>query len=186
MEYDIRSPNTVALRQGTAVAVSPGWCPPALRKTVIAIAGFAVLMLGVAFIFLPAPSIVVIPLGLAILAREFPWARRVLDWSREHARRSWMTVRDRLAKVLEMVCLARSGPDLKMRDPTESSRDRQAPTSAKQFCHPLSASFSRRSPIAESDTLSAARAWRSLRGCHRGALAARLYLLDASPAGCQD
>jgi len=37
--------------------------------------------------------------GLAILAREFAWAQKLLDWSREHLRRSWLVVRGRLAKL---------------------------------------------------------------------------------------
>ena len=75
------------------------WYGPALRKVGVAVAGFAVLVVGVAFIFLPAPSFVVIPLGFAILAREFAWARRFLDWSKDRARRSWVVVRDQLAKL---------------------------------------------------------------------------------------
>jgi hypothetical protein len=99
MHYKIRKLKTVGLRQGAPAAVSLEWCPPALRNTAIAIAGFAVLILGAAFIFLRAPAVLVIPLGLAILAREFTWANKALDWPREHVRRSWIAVRDRLAKV---------------------------------------------------------------------------------------
>ena len=99
MDYKIRKLKTVGLRQGAPAVALGWWYPPALRKTAIAIAGFAVLIVGVAFIFLPAPSVLVIPLGLAILAREFLWAKRLRDWSRDHLRRSWVVVRDRLAKV---------------------------------------------------------------------------------------
>jgi len=99
MEYKIRKLKTVGLRQGAPAAASLEWCPPALRKTAIAIVGFAVLIVGVAFIFLPAPAVLMVPLGLAILAREFAWAKKALDWSREHVGRSWITVRDRLAKM---------------------------------------------------------------------------------------
>ncbi|HET6149205.1 MAG TPA: PGPGW domain-containing protein [Polyangia bacterium] len=99
MQYKIQRLETPGMRLGSPGALALGWYPPALRKTAVAIAGFAVLIVGVAFIFLPAPSVVVIPFGLAILAREFPWAKKVLDWSREHVRRSWLVVRDRLAKV---------------------------------------------------------------------------------------
>jgi tellurite resistance protein TerC len=54
-------------------------CPPTVRKAAVVIAGFAVLLVGFALIVLPGPAIVVIPLGLAILAKELPWARRLLD-----------------------------------------------------------------------------------------------------------
>lgn len=51
---------------------------PTLRKIVIAILGGSVLLIGVAMILLPGPAILVIPLGLAILATEFLWAKRML------------------------------------------------------------------------------------------------------------
>ena len=76
MEYKIRKLKTVGLRQGAPAAASLEWCPPALRKTAIAIAGFAVLIVGVAFIFLPAPAVLMVPLGLAILARELPGRKK--------------------------------------------------------------------------------------------------------------
>ncbi len=49
-----------------------------VKRSLIAIIGFTVLLIGVAMIVLPGPAIVVIPLGLAILATEFVWARRLL------------------------------------------------------------------------------------------------------------
>ncbi len=48
------------------------------RKVVVSVMGFSVLAFGVALIILPGPAIVVIPAGLAILATEFLWARRLL------------------------------------------------------------------------------------------------------------
>ena len=48
------------------------------RRIGIAVAGGTVLLIGIVMIFLPGPSIVVIPIGLAILALEFPWAKRLL------------------------------------------------------------------------------------------------------------
>jgi hypothetical protein len=41
----------------------------------------------------PGPAIVVIPIGLAILAKEFPWARKLLDWLNRLVRRLWIRVR---------------------------------------------------------------------------------------------
>jgi hypothetical protein len=49
-----------------------------LRKLIIAIIGGTVLVIGVALIVLPGPAFIVIPIGLAILATEFAWARRAV------------------------------------------------------------------------------------------------------------
>lgn len=49
------------------------------RKIVVGVVGGTVLALGIALVVLPGPAVVVIPLGLAILATEFLWARRMLD-----------------------------------------------------------------------------------------------------------
>lgn len=53
-----------------------------LKRAVVAVIGFTVLLIGLAMVVLPGPAIVVIPLGLAILATEFVWARRLLDKAR--------------------------------------------------------------------------------------------------------
>ncbi len=50
-----------------------------VRRLVIAVLGFTVLLSGVVMIITPGPSILVIVLGLAILATEFIWARRLLN-----------------------------------------------------------------------------------------------------------
>lgn len=52
------------------------------RRAVVAVIGFTVLLTGVAMIVLPGPAVLVIPLGLAILATEFVWARRILQRTR--------------------------------------------------------------------------------------------------------
>jgi hypothetical protein len=49
-----------------------------LRRALVFVFGAAVLLLGLAMIFLPGPAIVVIPAGLVILGFEFAWARRWL------------------------------------------------------------------------------------------------------------
>lgn len=54
-----------------------------IKRIVIAVAGFTVLLIGVAMIVLPGPAIVVIPAGLAILAVEFAWAKRLLIEAKE-------------------------------------------------------------------------------------------------------
>jgi tellurite resistance protein TerC len=49
------------------------------KRAVKVVIGFTVLLVGVALIVLPGPASLVIPVGLAILAGEFVWARRLLD-----------------------------------------------------------------------------------------------------------
>ncbi|OGL01481.1 MAG: hypothetical protein A3I14_10880 [Candidatus Rokubacteria bacterium RIFCSPLOWO2_02_FULL_73_56] len=56
------------------------------RRLVVAVIGGTVLALGVAMLVLPGPALLVIPLGLAILATEFVWARRLLKRVREQVR----------------------------------------------------------------------------------------------------
>ena len=56
------------------------------RKLIVGVVGATVLAVGVLMIILPGPAIVVIPLGLAILAAEFAWARRWLRQLRERSR----------------------------------------------------------------------------------------------------
>ena len=53
-----------------------------LRRSVVAVIGFTVLLIGLAMVVLPGPAVIVIPLGLAILATEFVWARRLLEKAR--------------------------------------------------------------------------------------------------------
>lgn len=57
----------------------------AARKTMVALAGTTVLMLGLVMLFLPGPAVLVIPLGLGILGIEFAWARRLLQTVRERS-----------------------------------------------------------------------------------------------------
>src|SRR5689334_17210779 len=49
-----------------------------MRQLFILLIGTTVLLLGIVMIVLPGPSVLVIPLGLAILGIEFAWARRWL------------------------------------------------------------------------------------------------------------
>lgn len=48
------------------------------RRIVIAVIGGTVVTAGIIMLVTPGPALVVIPLGLAILALEFAWARHWL------------------------------------------------------------------------------------------------------------
>src|SRR5262245_7956233 len=58
-----------------------------IKRILITVVGGTVLAFGVALIVLPGPAFIVIPLGLAILAIEFAWARRWLNKAREFLKR---------------------------------------------------------------------------------------------------
>ena len=49
------------------------------KRLIVIVLGFTVLLIGIAMIALPGPAFIVIPLGLAILASEFVWARLLLS-----------------------------------------------------------------------------------------------------------
>ncbi|MBN2241695.1 MAG: PGPGW domain-containing protein [Acidobacteria bacterium] len=55
------------------------------RKIAVTIVGGTVILFGIALLVLPGPAVVVIPVGLAILATEYAWARRWLRIIRESA-----------------------------------------------------------------------------------------------------
>ena len=63
------------------------------RRVVILVVGGTVVLIGVALIALPGPALVVIPAGLAILALEFAWARRLLERAKEGAANGLRAVR---------------------------------------------------------------------------------------------
>jgi tellurite resistance protein TerC len=53
------------------------------RRIVVAVVGASVLLVGIVMIVTPGPAFIVIPIGLAILALEFVWARHWLRKLRE-------------------------------------------------------------------------------------------------------
>lgn len=61
--------------------------PKGIRRIVIGVIGGTILLIGIALIVLPGPAVVVIPIGLAILATEFAWARHYLQKARGFLRR---------------------------------------------------------------------------------------------------
>lgn len=52
------------------------------KKIIVGVVGGTILAIGLALLVLPGPAFVVIPIGLAVLATEFVWARRWLKRAR--------------------------------------------------------------------------------------------------------
>jgi tellurite resistance protein TerC len=50
-----------------------------VKRIVVTIIGFIVLIIGILLIVLPGPAFIVIPIGLAILATEYEWAKKIFD-----------------------------------------------------------------------------------------------------------
>jgi tellurite resistance protein TerC len=57
------------------------------RRLIVLVVGGTLLLIGLALTVLPGPAFVVIPIGLAILATEFVWARRLLNRIKNEAGR---------------------------------------------------------------------------------------------------
>lgn len=49
------------------------------KRIVVFTVGMSVVIVGVVMIIAPGPAFIVIPAGLAILATEFVWAKRLLN-----------------------------------------------------------------------------------------------------------
>ena len=58
-----------------------------VRKAVVGTVGGATVATGMALLVLPGPGLVVIAGGLALLGKEFPAARKLLDRGQEAAKK---------------------------------------------------------------------------------------------------
>jgi uncharacterized protein (TIGR02611 family) len=56
-----------------------------VKRVIVSVVGATVLLIGIALLILPGPAFIVIPVGLAILATEYAWARRWLRKARRMA-----------------------------------------------------------------------------------------------------
>jgi uncharacterized protein (TIGR02611 family) len=55
------------------------------RRIAVSVAGFALVVVGLAMLVLPGPGLLLILAGLAILATEYVWAQRALNYARRKA-----------------------------------------------------------------------------------------------------
>jgi tellurite resistance protein TerC len=53
------------------------------KRLIVTVVGFTILAAGIAMIVLPGPAFIVIPLGLALLATEYVWAKKLLTAVKE-------------------------------------------------------------------------------------------------------
>jgi len=77
-----------------------------VKRVTRTIVGFLLLAAGVLMLALPGPGWVTIALGLAVLAPQFPWARRALDRIKdtgskgaEISREWWTRIRRRFSRA---------------------------------------------------------------------------------------
>jgi len=80
-----------------------------LYRGAFMVAGFVLVLGGLAMMLLPGPAFVVIPIGLAILSLEFVWAEKLLDRSLVEAdkakrRAQETTRRQRILSGLAAAC----------------------------------------------------------------------------------
>ncbi|WP_206483347.1 PGPGW domain-containing protein [Thalassotalea sp. G2M2-11] len=59
-----------------------------MKKLTLTVVGFACVAIGLIFILLPGPAVIFIPLGLAILSTQYPWAKNWLRKSQRMMRKS--------------------------------------------------------------------------------------------------
>ena len=75
---------------------------PLPRKIIVGVVGGVCFLAGVVMIFTPGPAVVFIPLGVLLLATEFPWAERWFHRIKEamhKARVRWRLRRRRRAQA---------------------------------------------------------------------------------------
>lgn len=57
------------------------------RRLIVLVVGFTIILIGIVMLIGPGPGALVVPIGLALLASEFIWARRLLNRYTEQAQR---------------------------------------------------------------------------------------------------
>ena len=74
-----------------------------LRKIIVGTIGGIILLWGIIAIFVPSPALLLIPLGLIILASEFPAVKRWVKRYREKIKGSKKQPMKKLDKALEKI-----------------------------------------------------------------------------------
>ena len=69
-----------------------------IRKLVIFLIGISIVLIGCLLFFTPGPAIIVIPVGLAVLATEFIWAKKLLKKFKETTSSITKSAKDAIRK----------------------------------------------------------------------------------------
>ena len=69
-----------------------------IRKLVIFLIGISIVLIGCVLFFTPGPAIIVIPVGLAVLATEFIWAKKLLKKFKETTSSITQSTKDAIRK----------------------------------------------------------------------------------------
>jgi tellurite resistance protein TerC len=69
-----------------------------IRKLVIFLIGISIVLIGCVLFFTPGPAIIVIPVGLAVLATEFIWAKKLLKKFKETTSSITKSAKDAIRK----------------------------------------------------------------------------------------
>lgn len=78
MELETRAAaETAGTSRGPAARL--GWTAKSSRRLGIQVAGWSLLVAGTALLVLPGPGLPVLVAGLALLGKDQPWARRLLE-----------------------------------------------------------------------------------------------------------
>ena len=59
-----------------------------IKRIIVSVVGFTVLIIGIVLIVFPGPAFIVIPVGLAILGIEYDWAKNLFEKVKNVIRKS--------------------------------------------------------------------------------------------------
>ena len=72
-----------------------------IRRLAIFLIGISIVLIGCILFFTPGPAVVVIPIGLAVLATEFIWAKKLLKKFKETTSNLSKSAKDVIKKNLK-------------------------------------------------------------------------------------
>ena len=72
-----------------------------IRRLAIFLIGISIVLIGCILFYTPGPAVVVIPIGLAVLATEFIWAKKLLKKFKETTSNLSKSAKDVIKKNLK-------------------------------------------------------------------------------------